>query len=615
MAAASRCARTVLAGFLVVLLVAALALGAPASRAAGSAAQTGSAPSFADAVHYATPIIASAVAVADFTSDGKPDVVTASTDSVSVLLYPGVGDGYLGTPLQSVAAYDITLMTPGDFDRDGRLDLAVVNTAGPIYYVLLGNGDGTFRISFVDDRGARYPASIAALDWDEDGRLDVVVPAYAFGTLPHDVMMVMRGRGDGTFAEPELIAWPTSAGPLASADLDHDGHVDLVVGNNVFLGQGGGQFQHSAAMPFAVESVVLGDMNGDGRLDITASSLRTVAVLLGRGDGAFGLPEVYSIPGDDRLTSLAVADLNGDQHLDVAVTSWDVAAISVLIGVGDGTLRPAVALPIAAPSRPMGPGGPSLAAADLSGDGLPELVALTLSWSPYSSTVDVLRNTCGLGTALRLDGQAGFASTPHAADLNPSGDWTVETWFKDASPLGFDHEYSMLLNKGDRQVNGESPYFVMLGYKRLVVGVRTGWTDYSVGYGVRGVDPLRWHHVAGVYRAATRNLQVFLDGKPVAQGSLAASSPGNTLALQIGRNGPSSGKYFDGDIDDVRVWHVARSAAEIASSYRSAFVSAPPGLIANWRFDERTGASAVDLTGRHTALLSGGARFVTDVHP
>src|SRR6185369_17656247 len=98
-------------------------------------------------------------------------------------------------------------------------------------------------------------------------------------------------------------------------------------------------------------------------------------------------------------------------------------------------------------------------------------------------------------------------------DLNLTGDWTIETWFKDESPLGFNHDYVNLLNKGDREASGEAPFFLSLGYKTLIAGVRSGWTDVSVRYDLRagGVDAAKWHHVAASYSRSTRMLTVYVD--------------------------------------------------------------------------------------------------------
>src|SRR5207249_847339 len=116
----------------------------------------------------------------------------------------------------------------------------------------------------------------------------------------------------------------------------------------------------------------------------------------------------------------------------------------------------------------------------------------------------------------------------------------------------------------------------------------------------------------------TRTLIVYLDGVQVAQGVLGAASSGNSLPVELGRNGPVSGKSLRGKLDDVRLWSVVRSANQIAASYRQELTSPPSGLVANWRFNERLGTlfafSATPTV--HTAVLStSGAAFSSDVHP
>jgi predicted extracellular nuclease len=227
----------------------------------------------------------------------------------------------------------------------------------------------------------------------------------------------------------------------------------------------------------------------------------------------------------------------------------------------------------------------------------------------------VVRFNLGPGS-LVLNGIDGYADTAHAPDLNLTTDWTIETWFKDENPIGFNHDYVQLLNKGDRNSNPESPYYFTLGYNRLIVGLRSRWVDHSIQYDLRagGVDPRAWHHVAGSFDGATRTLTLYIDGVQVVQEVIASGSTGNTLPLQIGRNGPT-GRYFQGRLADVRIWNVVRSAGQISGAYRSEFVSPPAGLVANWKLNETAASVAADSAGSHPATLHGGARFSPDGPP
>jgi large repetitive protein len=227
--------------------------------------------------------------------------------------------------------------------------------------------------------------------------------------------------------------------------------------------------------------------------------------------------------------------------------------------------------------------------------------------------------TGGVNHSVAFNGTNGYAEATDAPDVNLTGDRTVELWFKDENPNGFNHDYVTLINKGDRSDNAESPYFITLGFKQLLVGQRRDWTDYAVSYDLlaAGVNPKQWHHLAATFTARTRTLVLYLDGVQVAQDKLGASSIGNTAPVEIGRNGPVSGKYFRGKLDDVRLWNVARTASQIAASFAQELTSPPTTLVANWKFNERLGTlAAYSSVGTHTAILSTtGAAFSTDVHP
>jgi len=158
---------------------------------------------------------------------------------------------------------------------------------------------------------------------------------------------------------------------------------------------------------------------------------------------------------------------------------------------------------------------------------------------------------------------------------------------------------------------------VTIGTKHLHAGVRTGWRDMNLDYDLwaNRVDPNVWHHVALTVRAATRTLTLYLDGVQVSQTTVPKLSSGNTAPLQIGRNGPASGKYFQRKLDDLRIWNVARSSSEIAANYRSELQSPAGGLVANWKFNEPSGTIAADSTANpDNAILKGGAVFSGE-HP
>jgi len=220
--------------------------------------------------------------------------------------------------------------------------------------------------------------------------------------------------------------------------------------------------------------------------------------------------------------------------------------------------------------------------------------------------------------SFHLDGASGYAEVGSSTELNLTGDWTVETWFKDEDPNGFNHDFRQMVMKGDRNASAEAPYYIVVGNNHLLGGVRTAGTDYplDVNLAVLGLDPAAWHHVALSFRADLNVLNVWLDGRHIAYTVVPSHSViGNALPLEIGRNGPATGKYWSGKLDDLRIWNVARSGADISSSFATELIGSQPGLVANWHFDEASGTVAADSAGHHhDAMLIGGASFAAD-HP
>src|SRR6185369_16136817 len=207
---------------------------------------------------------------------------------------------------------------------------------------LLGGGDGTFRGGLTTPAGGG-PVSLGAADLDGDGRADLI--EILRGTTT-DGVGVLRGNGDGTFQAVEVTTAP--AGPLGVAigDLNGDGRLDVATAHpdqgylSVFLGAGGGALSAGViagdVTPRLVTSV---DLNGDGALDLVLSDLSSSAILvaLGNGDGTFRRMQASAVAG--RAGQVLAGDLNGDGRVDLVVASVSSAELSVLLGKGDGTFQ------------------------------------------------------------------------------------------------------------------------------------------------------------------------------------------------------------------------------------------------------------------------------------
>ena len=313
------------------------------------------------------------VTTADLRGDGKLDLVNAGDSSVFVLL--GDGDGTF-QPATSFAAGNVTTsVAAGDFNDDGKQDLAAVNgicssvpcTAGSVS-VLLGDGTGGFQPA-VNYTVGEMPLNIAVGDFNKDGNLDLAVTNYT-GSYGNTVS-VLLGNGDGTFQTQKQYSTAVGPSGIVAGDFNGDSKLDLAVVANgqvsILLGNGDGTFQTHVDYPAQNFSIVAADFNGDGKLDIAVGGGSGISTLLGKGDGTFQPTVTYSTPCP-ACRGLAVGDFNGDGKLDLAAGGYGVEAF-LLLGNGDGTFQPGIQYLMADESLQ------SLAVGDFNGDGVPDWVA------------------------------------------------------------------------------------------------------------------------------------------------------------------------------------------------------------------------------------------------
>lgn len=172
--------------------------------------------------------------VGDFNADGRLDAIvagggTTASPGFGVSVSLGKGDGTFtlanGSPIRF--GKNLSAIVTSDFNGDGKLDLAVTDSGGNAVMILLGNGDGTFRVPTTIAVGSQ-PDAIIAGDFNNDGKLDLAVANYGDGTIT-----VLLGNGDGTFTQPSGSPYAVGKGPfsLAAADFNGDGKLDLAVAN------------------------------------------------------------------------------------------------------------------------------------------------------------------------------------------------------------------------------------------------------------------------------------------------------------------------------------------------------------------------------------------------
>jgi hypothetical protein len=279
---------------------------------------------------YALQVPPWGIVTADLNGDGNLDLMVFGTDPLSdtwnysVLL--GNGDGSFQSPVfypQNVNGTDFYSIVVGDFSNDGKLDVATSISETNLAF-LRGNGNGTFAAPvYLFDAGATY---LVSGDFNGDGKLDIAI-AGETGTG------FLYGNGDGTFQPAVFPANLSSFSVAFSADLNNDGHADLVSAYQVALGKGDGTFTVLPMLSYAVDGVA--DLNGDGKADLfvtfygTSSHAIQTGVLLGNGDGTFA--SLINVPQTGVLPSgVFIADMNGDGRPDI-LYPWQSAVNGVAV--------------------------------------------------------------------------------------------------------------------------------------------------------------------------------------------------------------------------------------------------------------------------------------------
>ncbi|HKJ92430.1 MAG TPA: LamG-like jellyroll fold domain-containing protein, partial [Longimicrobiales bacterium] len=252
--------------------------------------------------------------------------------------------------------------------------------------------------------------------------------------------------------------------------------------------------------------------------------------------------------------------------------------------------------------------GPDMATVDASGlvtavDGGTATLKVESAGAMDSSVVSVREY------ALDFDGTGAYGVAATGLDLGMDSTWTVELWVRRDSAAGDQY----LLDRSDAVGASNFQYALLLHDGAPAFAARTGGGPGD-WYQATAPDTLpigTWHHLAATYDSATAALTLYVDGAAVTPtltnpGKFGRMRAGKGSAVYLGAYGTSAGDgNFQGALDEVRIWSVARTGSQTANDYLKRLAGTQPGLAAYWPLDVGAGTAATDLTGAHPATLNG----------
>jgi hypothetical protein len=318
---------------------------------------------FAPVQPYSTGVgtTPSGIALGDTNGDGWLDIVAANNGSIvsrHVRVLRGQAGGFGTAALYPTANSMVAplVVKTGDVNADGLADIISIDANDNVVSILTGQATGFSPVVAVPVGSGNTPQDVTTGDVNGDGRLDVVTANW------NRTVSVMLAQAGGGFAAPSTslsvnLSVPSS---VALGDVNRDGRPDIVVGGtssyaSVLVAQASG-FPATSSNYYTGGSssryIALGDLNGDGWLDLVAYDGNMVSVLPGLAQypGAFGSAVTYATGASSQPGGVAVGDVNGDNRPDIVVANSSTHTIGVLLNTGTYTPLAATA-PIAADIR------------------------------------------------------------------------------------------------------------------------------------------------------------------------------------------------------------------------------------------------------------------------
>ncbi|CAF1604227.1 unnamed protein product, partial [Adineta ricciae] len=383
-----------------------------------------------------------------------------------------------------------------DFNQDGKLDIIVTNSGTDSIKILVNNDNYTFIDSITYSTGLKsVPHSLVVNDFNNDGLLDIVIGRYGANSIG-----IFFGKSNGTFNN--MVTFSTMRSRpfyLSTGDFNNDKRLDLVVVNHgtnsisIYLNQGNGTFANEISYSMGYDSLsyatVVGDFNHDKNLDLAVvnSGIDNIAILFGIGNGQFSSPTFYTTKYGSQPTSLALGDLNNDDILDLVVATSGVPSISIFYGFKNGTFAQQRLLELETPAYPQ-----FVATGDLNKDNQTDIIIL----DSINGDIHVLLgygngSFSSITTYITNDNDSPYSVAIGDLNQNNRSDLAVTSYTTNKVLILMDYSFAFTVDQNQYSLGRNSrPSFVALGdfnsdhrLDMAVTKISTDSVGIVIGYG------------------------------------------------------------------------------------------------------------------------------------
>jgi gliding motility-associated-like protein len=374
---------------------------------------------------FETNVNPRSIQLIDVNNDGNLDAVgvgtAGTTHSADVLFGDGTGfftNSILKYPFP--AGYNPQDIAKGDFNKDGKIDVAICHSAANLVTVHLGEDDNRFTKTNTNYNTGTFPFQIIAVDYNNDSNLDIITYNNSAGSIT-----VLTGNGMGEFTLLGNTSTSATAGRMTYGDFNNDNFIDIVITNgsgqafSILTGTGSGfnspVITSLTERAYEIKSI---DFNNDGNLDLVTDYDSGFGTLTGNGNGTFTI-------GTSRLqvsgSFFLVADINYDTFDDVVAFSNSNFGNDIFMNDGTGVFTGS--------SISTSLGGFPYGFEDMNNDGFKDLIiGAQLSISSEPGQIVVFRgNATGISNSVLVDQDGSGGSRLIIHDLNGNGKLDIVT--------------------------------------------------------------------------------------------------------------------------------------------------------------------------------------------